>query len=314
MKKNITFSQKVKNEILSAEKTTAACCQRAYLSAVVRGAGSLAIGSQGLGFEIVSGNIELLKFVNQIVRRLVDKQPDITAENALGKTLYSTECYDTSLMYDIGIVCEEGGLVSISGSIEKFAADACCRKCFIKGMFLACGSITVSGIGGTGANYHMEFQLSDEDIAEQFAGLLAGEGFPFKTAKRGSKSMVYLKDKDIISDMVVYLGASASRLEMENILMLREIRNNANRQSNCTTANIDRHLDASEKQIRAITKLIERGLLGQLDKKLKEAADLRMENPEIPMEQLADLMGISKSGANHRMRRLIELAGDTEDE
>ena len=314
-RQTLTFSQKVKNEILQNEKSAEPCCNSAYLAALIRGAGSLAINNSGLGFELATSSLETLKFANQLLKRMNRGERDIVVSSK-SKSLYTMECFDTGLMFELGIVCRDGeGLVQIGGIEKYLEAAPYCKKSFVKGMFLSCGSITVpEPKNGQNTGFHMEFQLTDEKIAEEFAKLLYGEGFSFKVTHRGSKSAVYLKDKDVISDMVVYLGASASRLELENVLILRDIRNTANRQSNCTTANIDRSLDAAEKQVEAITKLIERGKLNLLDERLKKTADLRMENIDEPLDSLAKKLGISKSGVNHRMRKLIELAEEPEDE
>ncbi|HPG91901.1 MAG TPA: DNA-binding protein WhiA [Clostridia bacterium] len=317
-KENVTFSQKVKNEILNTEKAVAPCCQLAYLSAIIRGAGSLAISSEGTGFEIVTGNLELLKFVNSITKRLYGKQNDIIADVGKGKQMFSLDCYDSSLMFDTGILfVDENALTQINSNIDKYLlAENCCKKSYIKGMFLACGSLTVPEIKSykqeTNASYHMEFQISDTNIAIQFAKLLNETGFAFKLTERSKNSVVYIKDKDSISDMLVYFGANACKFALEDVLIARSIRNDANRQTNCISANIDKTLEASERQIAAITKLIESGKLNLVDEKLRQTADMRMEHIDASMDELAILLGVTKSGVNHRIRKLIELAESEE--
>lgn len=317
-KETVTFAQKVKNEILNSEKAVAPCCQLAYLSAIIRGAGSLAISSLGTGFEIVTGNLELLKFVNSITKRLYGKQSDIIADGGKGKQMFSLDCYDSSLMFDTGILyVDENGLTQINSNIDKYLlAESCCKKSYVKGMFLACGSLTVPELKNykeeVSASYHMEFQISDLSVARQFAKLLNDDGFGFKLTERSKNSVVYIKDKESIADMLVYFGANACKFALEDVLIARSIRNDANRQTNCISANIDKTIEASERQIAAITKLIESGKLNLVDEKLRQTADMRMEHVDATMDELASLLGITKSGVNHRIRKLIELA-DTEE-
>jgi hypothetical protein len=183
-------------------------------------------------------------------------------------------------------------------------------------MFLACGSLTVPELKNykeeVSASYHMEFQISDLNVARQFAKLLNDDGFGFKLTERSKNSVVYIKDKESIADMLVYFGANACKFALEDVLIARSIRNDANRQTNCISANIDKTIEASERQIAAITKLIESGKLNLVDEKLRQTADMRMEHVDATMDELASLLGITKSGVNHRIRKLIELA-DTEE-
>jgi DNA-binding protein WhiA len=312
-----TFSQKVKAEIIKNEKTSDSCCLKSYLAAIIRGAGSLTLGNEGLGIEISTTNIDLVKFSAHCIKKIKGVDCDIYAEGAKAKKNYHLRYNDINLLKELSIIGEDAdGSLSILSSLDNITKGKdCCKKCFVKGMFLACGSITIPKTDSNtqSAGYHMEFQLYDSITAKDFAALLNKVGFDFKVTERSESSTIYIKDKNAISDMIAFMGANSSRLEIENLMIMRDIRNNANRQSNCVNANIDRFLDAAQRQIEAITKLIESGKLNTLDEKLRQAADMRMEHNDMTMDELAALMGITKSGVSHRMRKLIELAEEMED-
>lgn len=306
-----TFSQKVKNEILTQAKNISPCCALACLSAIIRGGGSLSITSSGLGFALSSSNLDMLKFVNLQLLRLYKVESDIVAEK--NNSVFSMEVACSQLLFDGGILyVDEQGLTQISDKISPQVVEKdCCKKAYVKGLFLVSGSAVVPdnrSASTTSAGYHLEFGLSNIDIANSFNDLLSSCNFNFKVAERNSGAIVYVKDNDAVGDMLVFLGANGSKFAFEDIVIERQLRNNANRQTNCISANIDKTVDASEKQISAITSLIEHGQLGLLDEKLRIVADKRMENPEASLDELARQLNISKSGFNHRMRKLMELA------
>ena len=135
------------------------------------------------------------------------------------------------------------------------------------------------------------------------------KGFRFKIAERKNVWAVYIKDSASICDMLAYLGADKAVLTLNNLLIEREIRNNANRQKNCITANIDKSVDASEKHIAAINKIRAReGMFDRLAPHLKEIAAARVENPFSTLDELADKLGLTKSCVNHRLRKITEIA------
>ena len=184
--------------------------------------------------------------------------------------------------------------------------EECCRTAFLRGAFLAGGSVTDPGKG-----YHMEMATAHHAVArESFA--LMGEmmGFNPKIAGRGGSQVLYLKHSDLISDYLTFLGAPVSAMGIMEAKLEKEIKNKVNRRCNCDDANTSKVVDAAQGQLNAIRILRERNLLDTLPEKLKQAAEAREKNPESSLSELAGMMNppITKPAMNHRLKKLLELA------
>ena len=159
-------------------------------------------------------------------------------------------------------------------------------------------------------SYHLEFVCPDEEKAELLRSLLQGLGMDPGVVTRKRSEVVYLKGSDDIVDLLGAMGAVSALMKMENVRILKEMRNSVNRQVNCETANLSKTVDASFRQVRDIEYLKEAGALDTLPEPLKEAALARLANPEIPLKELGGLLPVpvGKSGMNHRLRKLSEYA------
>ena len=158
--------------------------------------------------------------------------------------------------------------------------------------------------------YHLELATSHYHVGREAPALLREAGFEPKETQRKGNHVVYFKHSDHIEDFLTFLGAPVSAMGVMAAKIERDIRGSVNRQVNCDSANLDKTVAAAREQTAAIARLRESGRLDALPDKLKEAARLRLENPELNLSQLAALCGppVSKSAFNHRMRKLMELA------
>ena len=184
--------------------------------------------------------------------------------------------------------------------------EDCCRTAFLRGAFLAGGSVTDPGKG-----YHMEMATAHHAVArETFALIREVMGFDPKIAGRGGSQVLYLKHSDLISDYLTFLGAPVSAMGIMEAKLEKEIKNKVNRRCNCDDANTSKVVDAAQGQLNAIRILRERGLLDTLPEKLKQAALAREEHPESSLSELAGMMNppITKPAMNHRLKKLLELA------
>lgn len=184
--------------------------------------------------------------------------------------------------------------------------EECCRTAFLRGAFLAGGSVTDPGKG-----YHMEMATAHHAVArETFALIREVMGFDPKLAGRGGSQVLYLKHSDLISDYLTFLGAPVSAMGIMEARLEKEIKNKVNRRCNCDDANTSKVVDAAQGQLNAIRILRERNLLDTLPEKLKQAAEAREENPESSLSELAGMMNppITKPAMNHRLKKLLELA------
>lgn len=179
---------------------------------------------------------------------------------------------------------------------------------FFGGAFLSCGSIS-----DPNKDYHFEFVFSDIYLCNFFGlALIDSYGIIMKQTERKNSQVVYLKESENIEDMLTLMGAVNCSLEIMNIKILKDIRNKINRAVNCDNANIEKTLKASEKQIEDI-ELIESTIgLSEISEDLREIAELRLENPDYNLKELGQALSkpISRSGANHRLARIAQIAED----
>jgi len=201
----------------------------------------------------------------------------------------------------------EGETVDVQSLKKNVRNNNCCKKAFLRGIFLGSGCIV-----DPNTDYHFEVTTKSKknsnvvlDILNNIIGLEA------KHIKRNTNLyVVYIKDSEQISIILSYLGASNALFEYENIRALRSIKNNINRSINCETANLTKTISAAYKQLTAIEKLEQNGLIDSLSSELKEICILRKNNPEMSLDELSKLckIPITKSGVNHRLKKIIELA------
>ena len=198
--------------------------------------------------------------------------------------------------------------VSLHINLAQLEEDHC-RAAFLRGAFLAGGSVTDPMQG-----YHLELVTSHYHVGRELPALLREAGFEPKEAERKGSRVVYFKQSDHIEDFLTYLGAPVSAMAVMNAKLERDLQGRVNRQVNCDSANLDKTVAAAREQLAAIGRLEESGRLDFLPDKLREAARLRVEHPELNLGQLGALCepGVSKSAFNHRMRKLMELAESAE--
>lgn len=181
----------------------------------------------------------------------------------------------------------------------------CCKLAFLRGAFLGGGSVSNPAKG-----YHAEITTSHYTLGKDFSVLLENfDVFP-KTINRNGNYVFYLKDSEQIENLLAALGAHRNMMVFLNVKIEKGVRNSANRMVNCETANVEKVVTAALAQRVAIEKVQERLGFESLPPELIEVAKLRLANPEASLAELAQILGISKSGVNHRMRKLMTLSKD----
>ena len=183
--------------------------------------------------------------------------------------------------------------------------DECCRTAFLRGAFLAGGSVT-----DPGKRYHLELDTGHAQASREVAALLTEMGFLPHSVRRGGSSVIYFKQSEHIEDLLTTIGAPAAAMDIMTAKVDKEIRNGANRAMNCDMANVNKTIDAALEQKNAIQRLQENGRLERLPEKLRQTALLRLQYPEMSLSQLAEKCDppVTKSCMNHRMRKLLEEA------
>lgn len=312
----MNFKELVLEEILSSCPKQL-CCVRAFLSALLKSSGSVELTKRGM-------NCTLTLFLSEAVERVsgLIKETYLTdVEIEKGKVKSGVKCGENYFTVKIpqGIsrdVLSECGLMQLDGDSfssfvrgvpDEIVKSPCCAKEYLKGLFVGAGSVYVPSTAESGhSGYHVEYQLSDEAEADGVLELLKRFALNFKKSERGNNFLVYAKDKNVILDFFRVLKLTEASLELEKIIADRDMNNSINRNVICEAANLDKTFAAAAKQIVAIEELKNGIGLDNLPLGLKEAATARLDNPTATLSELSEILGISKSCLNHRLRKIME--------
>ncbi len=283
----MSFSGEVKEE-LARNISPARHCQIAELAAILSFCGQYGRDGEGnytIGFQTENGAVIRKGFT------LLKKTYNIDTDVPLTEEMMQ-------------------GLLQKTGNPEKpvsalLIKNACCQRAFLRGAFLSVGSMSDPAKG-----YHLEFDCSDEAKAKQLQQLIAGFDIDSRIILRKKYHVVYLKEGSGIVDLLNVCGAPVSLMNLENLRILKEMRNSVNRRVNCETANIAKTVNAAARQVEDIEYLKRHYGFQNLSEALREMAEVRLENPDAPLKELGELFHppIGKSGVNHRLRKLSELA------
>ena len=187
--------------------------------------------------------------------------------------------------------------------------EECCRQSFLRGAFLAGGSVT-----DPEKRYHLEIVTDHYNVSREMFSLMLDMGLDPHESSRSGTYILYFKQSTAIDKTLTVMGAPVSAMAIMSAYIEKSLRNKVNRTVNCDTANVNKTVDASQQQIDAIMKLKESGTLDTLNEKLRETAKMRLELPELNLTELARAFDppITKSCLNHRLRKLISMADETE--
>ena len=185
--------------------------------------------------------------------------------------------------------------------------EECCRASFLRGAFLAGGSVT-----DPLKRYHLELATPHLQAGREVEALLRDMGYEPKNVQRQGNGVTYFKQSDQIEDFLTLIGAPVAAMNVMSAKLEKDLRNSVNRRLNCDSANLDKAVEAAQEQMEAIRRLQAAELLEQLPDKLQETAALRLEYPELSLSELAAEFDppVSKSCLNHRLRKLLELSRD----
>ncbi len=295
----MAFSADVKQE-LCRQSVSRRCCAQAEAYGILLFCSAF----DRRQARIVTESPGLKERLPVLFRRAFKLSFDQVPEPGEGKGVFLLESPEKLRTVFDSFDLEWDGAVSMHINLARLEEEHC-RTAFLRGAFLAGGSVTDPTKG-----YHLELATSHYHVGREAPALLREAGFEPKETQRKGNHVVYFKHSDHIEDFLTFLGAPVSAMGVMAAKIERDIRGSVNRQVNCDSANLDKTVAAAREQTAAIARLRESGRLDALPDKLKEAARLRLENPELNLSQLAALCGppVSKSAFNHRMRKLMELA------
>ena len=289
-----SFASEIKREICNVP-IKAPCCSVAELAGVICYAGI--VKNDKLYIKTEASFVA--KRIYRLARICLDVKGEVIKSGNTRKT-YKIELADDSNIAEVmrKLKITENGLED--NNLEKF----CCKKAFLRGAFLASGSCD-----DPKKSYHLEITSDSENKAEYLRKLLEQMGINAGVLTRRNNKVVYIKDSDGISDIVGYIGATSSMMEIQRVKIYKVFKNNITRTINLESANINKYSNAAADQRRIIKKIQEHIGLDSLESSLRELAILRLEN-ECPLKELGAMMSkpLSKSGVNHKIKKLYEIA------
>ena len=188
---------------------------------------------------------------------------------------------------------------------ERICSRSCCVRAFLRGIFLAAGSVS-----DPEKSYHFEIVCASQALSERVLSLIRRYEIDARITLRKGRYVVYVKESTQIVDLLNIMGAHTSLMQMENVRIIKDVRGRINRQVNCETANLNKTVTASVREAEEIRRLEEAGILKTLSAPLRETAALRMEHPEASLRELGEMHDppLGRSGVNHRLKKISEIA------
>jgi DNA-binding protein WhiA len=310
----MSFSSKLKEE-LSRQISPARHCQIAEMAAIISLCGKIMISEDDrYTIKIHTENVAVARKYFTLLKKTFNISTDVSIRrNAyLNKnrtyTVTIREHEDALRVLHAVKLLDENGEVGENLNVVQNVViqQSCCRRAFIRGAFLSSGSIS-----DPEKFYHFEIVCATEEKAEQLKNIIATFDLEAKIVKRKRYYVAYIKEGNQIVDILNVMEAPITLMELENIRILKDMRNSVNRQVNCETANINKTVSAAVKQIEDIEYIRDTIGLDDLPDNLREVARERLERPESTLKELGEALDppVGKSGVNHRLRKLCDLAG-----
>ncbi|WDF81966.1 DNA-binding protein WhiA [Lacticaseibacillus pabuli] len=304
-----SFASQVKKELTQLEVHPEHA--KAELSALIRMNGTLTITNHQLGLDVQTENPAIARRLYSLIKQLYAQEASLIVRRKM--KLKKNNQYIVRLRNDVQKmltdleILDEMGLGINTSVSPNILSEPQRMRSYLRGAFLAGGSIN----NPETSRYHLEIYSLYEDHNEGILQMMNHFELNARTTPRRSGFIVYLKEAEKISDFLNIVGATNAMLKFEDIRIMRDMRNSVNRLVNSETANMSRTVDAAQKQIESINYLANHGGLDKLPERLREMAETRVNNPDVSLTELGQIVPggpISKSGVNHRLRKINEMA------
>lgn len=310
----MSFSKQVKEELLSTTGS-ARHCQLAELAAIFQFCGFITDGEDGrpvIGISTENKTISikcftLLKKTFNIYASVSVRRHSLKSQSFMYMLRVEEHRRAKEVLMALKLFDEGKGKCNDPGNVVNavLLKSACCKRAYLRGVYLAAGSMSNPEKG-----YHFEFVCNRQEQAEKLLEILRDFSIEAKEVLRKKYYVVYLKDGEAIVDLLNIMGAHVALMELENTRIVKEMRNSINRRVNCEAANITKTVNAAAKQVEDILYIQKRLGFEKLPDNLKQMAQLRLDHPDATLKELSELSDppVGKSGVNHRLRKLSELA------
>lgn len=303
----MSFASDMKNELtrIDVDEKNA----RAELSALIRMNGALSLSNQQFVINVQTENATTARRIYSLIKKVFNIEVEILVRKKMKlkkNNIYicRTKVKSREILDELGIL--KDGVFTHAIDPDMIQDDEM-KRSYLRGAFLAGGSVN----NPETSSYHLEIFSLYENHSEGLAELMNEYELNAKHLERKKGSIVYLKEAEKISDFLSLIGGYQAMLKFEDVRIVRDMRNSVNRLVNCETANLNKTISAAMRQVESIQLIDQEIGIENLPERLKEIAKLRVENQDVSLKELGEMVStgtISKSGVNHRLRKLNELA------
>ena len=308
----MSFSSEVKEE-LSEQIASGRHCRLAETAAILSLCGKIVITENDrYCVKIQTENLAVARKYFTLLRKTFNIRAEVSVRKSrevrFCSVIVSKDPEARRLLGETCLLDEDGNVSEcMSPMHHRLLRQNCCRRAFIRGAFLAVGSVS-----DPKKSYHFEIVCTAPEKARQLQELLASYDVDAKVVLRKRHYVVYIKEGSQIVELLGLMGAHISLMQLENVRIVKEMRNSVNRKVNCETANLNKTVSAAVRQAEDIRYIQEKIGLDKLSMDLEETARLRLEHTEASLKELGDMLSpkVGKSGVNHRLRKLSQIADD----
>lgn len=304
----MSFAAHTKKELTMLESPT--CCSRAELAALIRMNGSIQFGAGRFVLDVSTENAAIARRIYTLTKKLFQVHAELLVRKKM--RLKKNNVYIVRIPHKANEILEDlrimdKNLSFYPGISPDLVKTSCCRAAYLRGAFLAGGSVNHP----EASSYHLEIFTSYQDFCEALTKMANRYRLNAKCIERKKGYVLYIKEGEKITEFLSLIGAHQALLYFEDVRIVKDMRNSVNRLHNCEIANINKTVNAATRQMENI-QLIQKEIgLENLPTRLREVAELRLMHPDINLKELGEMIpsgAVSKSGINHRLRKINEIA------
>lgn len=304
----LSFASDIKKELTTIEMDD--CCKHAELAALIRMNGALSLANQAYTLDIQTENAAIARRMYTLVKSLYDLPIELLVRKKM--KLKKNNVYIVRLKYKVERLLTDLDILEkphtfIHSISSKYVSETHCKRSYLRGAFLAGGSIN----NPETSSYHLEIFNTHEEHNDALCTLMNTFELRARTLERKNGYIVYLKEAEKMTEFLSIIGAHNALFKFEDVRIVRDMRNSVNRLVNCETANLNKTIGAAFRQIENIKLIDDMVGLDELPEKLHEIAILRRDHQDVSLKELGELVSsgkISKSGVNHRLKKIDEYA------
>ncbi|QOH60096.1 DNA-binding protein WhiA [Paenibacillus polymyxa] len=303
----MSFAAQTKKELTMIESQP--CCEKAELSALIRMLGSVQLSNKRVILDVSTENAAIARRIYSLIKKHFQLHIELLVRKKM--RLKKNNVYIVripngvqELLKELYIVSE--GFLFTDGINRDIIRKNCCKRAYLRGAFMAGGSVN----NPEGSSYHLEISSMYGEHCQALVDLANEFHLNARCIERKKGFILYIKEGEKIIELLSIIGAHQALFKFEDVRIMRDMRNSVNRIVNCETANLNKTIGAAVRQIENI-KLLEREVgLETLPDKLREVAEIRLAHPDLNLKEVGEMLKgvVSKSGVNHRLRKIDEMA------